>query len=81
MTKLSHQTFLTSRSSSTDKNSFRSIGITGGWSKHLSFESFAWTDHIFHRPDVKIFCDIDYDPFLLMEDQQKVYGEIFSMHS
>ena len=26
------------------------------------------------RPDVKFFCDLDYDPFLIMEDQQKVYG-------
>lgn len=27
------------------------------------------------RPDVKFFCDIDYDPFLFMQDQNKVYGE------
>ncbi|KAH9478013.1 Glycolipid 2-alpha-mannosyltransferase 1 [Psilocybe cubensis] len=26
------------------------------------------------RPDVKFFCDLDYDPFLLMEDQDKLYG-------
>lgn len=26
------------------------------------------------RPDVKFFCDIDYDPFLIMQDQKKVYG-------
>ncbi len=26
------------------------------------------------RPDVKFFCDLDYDPFLIMQDQQKVYG-------
>lgn len=23
---------------------------------------------------MKFFCDIDYDPFLVMEDQKKVYG-------
>ncbi|KAG8217538.1 glycolipid 2-alpha-mannosyltransferase-domain-containing protein [Butyriboletus roseoflavus] len=31
------------------------------------------------EPDVKIFCDVDYDPFLLMEDQQKVYGFTISL--
>jgi alpha 1,2-mannosyltransferase len=25
---------------------------------------------------VKFFCDIDYDPFLVMEDQNKVYGTL-----
>jgi hypothetical protein len=27
------------------------------------------------RPDVKFFCDLDYDPFLIMQDQNKVYGQ------
>ena len=27
-----------------------------------------------YRPDVKFFCDLDYDPFLIMQDQKKVYG-------
>jgi len=27
------------------------------------------------RPDIKFFCDIDYDPFLIMQDQNKMYGE------
>jgi len=26
------------------------------------------------RPDVTFFCDLDYDPFLVMQDQGKVYG-------
>lgn len=26
------------------------------------------------EPDVRFFCDIDYDPFLLMQDEGKVYG-------
>ncbi len=26
------------------------------------------------RPNIKLFCDIDYDPFLLMQDQKKIYG-------
>lgn len=28
----------------------------------------------FARPDVRYFCDLDYDPFLFMEDSNKVYG-------
>ncbi|KAL1748727.1 glycosyltransferase family 15 protein [Schizophyllum fasciatum] len=31
-------------------------------------------------PDVKFFCDLDYDPFLLMQDQQKVYGFTLSLY-
>jgi alpha 1,2-mannosyltransferase len=27
-----------------------------------------------HRPSVKLFCDIDYDPFLFMQEEKKVYG-------
>jgi len=30
---------------------------------------------IFDRPDVQFFCDLDYDPFLIMQDQNKVYGQ------
>lgn len=26
------------------------------------------------RPDVYFHCDIDFDPFLYMEDNNKVYG-------
>lgn len=26
------------------------------------------------RPDVRFFCDLNFDPFLLMQDQNKVYG-------
>ncbi|KAI5899494.1 glycosyltransferase family 15 protein [Schizophyllum commune H4-8] len=32
------------------------------------------------EPDVKFFCDLDYDPFLIMEDQQKVYGFTISLY-
>ncbi|KAG1715703.1 hypothetical protein ID866_1466 [Astraeus odoratus] len=32
------------------------------------------------EPDVKFFCDIDYDPFLLMQDQNKVYGFTLSLY-
>lgn len=27
------------------------------------------------RPDVKFYCDISYDPFLLLQKENKVYGE------
>ncbi|KAG1810434.1 glycosyltransferase family 15 protein [Suillus plorans] len=26
------------------------------------------------EPDIQLFCDVDYDPFLMMQDQNKVYG-------
>lgn len=32
------------------------------------------------EPDIKIFCDVDYDPFLVMEDQNKVYGFTISLY-
>ncbi|KAF8894629.1 glycosyltransferase family 15 protein [Infundibulicybe gibba] len=31
------------------------------------------------RPDVKFYCDLDYDPFLIMQDQKKVYGFTISL--
>lgn len=31
------------------------------------------------RPHVKFFCDISYDPFLVMQDQKKVYGFTISL--
>ncbi|KIY70889.1 glycosyltransferase family 15 protein [Cylindrobasidium torrendii FP15055 ss-10] len=32
------------------------------------------------EPDVKFFCDLDYDPFLIMQDQKKVYGFTVSLY-
>ncbi|KLO10665.1 glycosyltransferase family 15 protein [Schizopora paradoxa] len=32
------------------------------------------------EPDVKFFCDIHYDPFLIMEDNNKVYGFTVSLY-
>lgn len=32
------------------------------------------------EPDVKFFCDLDYDPFLIMQDQKKVYGFTISLY-
>ena len=31
------------------------------------------------RPDVKYYCDISYDPFLLLQRENKVYGENISL--
>ena len=31
------------------------------------------------RPDVKYYCDISYDPFLLLQKENKVYGENISL--
>lgn len=32
------------------------------------------------EPDVTFFCDLDYDPFLFMEEQKKVYGFTVSLY-
>ncbi|TDL19414.1 glycosyltransferase family 15 protein [Rickenella mellea] len=32
------------------------------------------------EPDVKYFCNVDYDPFLMMQDQGKVYGWTISLY-
>jgi alpha 1,2-mannosyltransferase len=32
------------------------------------------------EPDIKLFCDVDYDPFLMMQDQNKVYGFTISLY-
>ncbi|KAF8343558.1 glycosyltransferase family 15 protein [Amanita rubescens] len=32
------------------------------------------------EPDVDFFCDIDYDPFLFMQDNDKVYGFTISLY-
>lgn len=32
------------------------------------------------RPDVTFFCDIDYDPFLVMQDNNKMYGFTISLY-
>ncbi|KAL4402033.1 alpha-1,2-mannosyltransferase [Malassezia pachydermatis] len=32
------------------------------------------------EPDIKIFCDVDYDPFLFMQLNNKAYGFTMSIH-
>ena len=34
---------------------------------------------IARRPDVKFFCDIDYDPFIYMQENEKVYGTFWAI--
>ena len=33
-------------------------------------------DLLLARPDVRFFCDLNFDPFLIMQDQKKVYGAV-----
>lgn len=40
---------------------------------------YELSSDLFCRPDVRYYCDLDYDPFLFMEDRDKVYGELFSL--
>lgn len=37
---------------------------------------FALTSLCVPRPDVHFHCDIDFDPFLYMEDHNKTYGAL-----
>jgi alpha 1,2-mannosyltransferase len=56
-------------------NFCRNIGITGESSEQPRL-TFPDRDALIGplRPDVKFFCDLEYDPFLIMQDQNKVYG-------
>lgn len=66
------------RSSSSINTHFcSSISTTGVLSERfsaISFELFKFNHHC--RPEVKFFCDVDYDPFLFMQDNNKVYSEL-----
>lgn len=65
---------------------WRIMIITGGSSQFSSLTSeIDGRDRVLiaaipdHRPSVKFFCDIAYDPFLVMQDQNKVYGFTISL--
>ncbi|KAG2112675.1 glycosyl transferase [Suillus discolor] len=32
------------------------------------------------EPDIQLFCDVDYDPFLMMQDQNKVYSFTITLY-
>src|SRR5262245_59012071 len=63
--------------------------MTHGCNHHDSFNSGFFFRHplldqfdYYWRvePDVKFFCDIDYDPFLYMQDNGIKYGFTISIH-
>lgn len=57
-------------------SSCRTTAIIGAWSE-LNFVYYIYKPSLtFLRPHVQFFCDIHYDPFLIMEDEKKVYGEL-----
>jgi alpha 1,2-mannosyltransferase len=50
---------------------------SGFFYRHELLKNFKYYWRV--EPDVKFFCDLDYDPFLVMEDQKKVYGFTISL--
>lgn len=44
-------------------------------SKWRETNSFGCLINILHRPEVKFFCDVTYDPFKFMEANNKLYGK------
>ncbi|KAJ7905508.1 glycosyltransferase family 15 protein [Mycena olivaceomarginata] len=50
---------------------------SGFFYRHELLKPFKYYWRI--EPDVKFFCDLDYDPFLIMEDQNKMYGFTISL--
>ncbi|KAL7424052.1 hypothetical protein Q5752_001637 [Cryptotrichosporon argae] len=51
---------------------------SGFFFRHALLASYDYYWRI--DPSVKFFCDITYDPFLLMQDEQKVYGFTLSLY-
>ncbi|KAF8910943.1 glycosyltransferase family 15 protein [Gymnopilus junonius] len=49
---------------------------SGFFYRHELLKPFQY----YWRPDVKFFCDLDYDPFLIMQDQNKMYGFTISLY-
>ncbi|KAF8964698.1 glycosyltransferase family 15 protein [Flammula alnicola] len=49
---------------------------SGFFYRHELLKPFQY----YWRPDVKFFCDLDYDPFLIMQDQNKMYGFTVSLY-
>ncbi|KAF8559599.1 glycosyltransferase family 15 protein [Imleria badia] len=50
---------------------------SGYFFRHELLQPYKWYWRV--EPDVRYFCDLDYDPFLHMEDNNKVYGFTISM--
>ncbi|KAF7973010.1 hypothetical protein HWV62_16392 [Athelia sp. TMB] len=51
---------------------------SGFFFKHELLQPYRY--HWRVEPDVKYFCDLDYDPFLFMEDSNKIYGFTISVY-
>jgi mannosyltransferase len=45
---------------------------SGFFYKHSLLDKYKWYWRL--EPDIKYFCDITYDPFVMMEKNKKVYG-------
>ncbi|KAH7889673.1 glycosyltransferase family 15 protein [Phlebopus sp. FC_14] len=50
---------------------------SGFFYRHELLQQYKWYWRV--EPDVRYFCDVDYDPFLFMEDHDRVYGFTISM--
>ncbi|KAG1756744.1 glycosyltransferase family 15 protein [Suillus paluster] len=50
---------------------------SGFFFHHELLTPYKWYWRV--EPDVRYYCDLDYDPFLFMEDHDKVYGFTISM--
>ncbi|GJE90829.1 glycosyltransferase family 15 protein [Phanerochaete sordida] len=51
---------------------------SGFFFRHELLQNYKYYWRI--EPDVNFFCDLDYDPFLVMQDQKKVYGFTVSLY-
>ncbi|KAH6918568.1 glycosyltransferase family 15 protein [Coprinopsis sp. MPI-PUGE-AT-0042] len=50
---------------------------SGFFYRHELLEKYRYYWRV--EPDVKFFCDLDYDPFLIMQDKKKKYGFTISL--
>ncbi|KAG2054616.1 glycosyl transferase [Suillus hirtellus] len=50
---------------------------SGFFFRHELLTPYKWYWRV--EPDVRYYCDLDYDPFLFMEDHDKIYGFTISM--
>ncbi|KAH9933691.1 glycosyltransferase family 15 protein [Amylocystis lapponica] len=51
---------------------------SGFFYRHPLLQQYKWYWRV--EPDVHFHCDVDYDPFLYMEDNDKVYGFTITMY-
>lgn len=50
---------------------------SGFFFRHELLTSYKWYWRV--EPDVRFYCDLEYDPFVFMEDHDKIYGFTISM--